>query len=306
MAIPTFQQCMLPLLNSVKDGEDHVLKVIVPLLARHFQLTQDELEETLPSGPQPLFYNRVAWAQTYLVKAGLLERPQRGVFRITLRGSELLSNSPTKIGVADLKKFEGFGDGKGRGSKDSSSRETELADLPSELTPREALDRAFSTIQSELADEVLAALKAGSDKFFEVVVVELLVKMGYGGNRVAAGRAIGRSSDEGIDGVIKEDHLGLDNIYIQAKKWEGTVGRPEIQKFSGALDGQRARKGVFITTSSFTKEARGYADAIDKKIALIDGIMLAELMIEFDLGVVLEQRIDVKRLDTEYFSNPQF
>ena len=292
---------MLPLLECVKDGQEHQLKDVVPLLATRFELSQAELEETLPSGPQSLFYNRVAWAQTYLVKARLLERPQRGLFRITSRGKATLKKAPGSIDVAYLKQFDEFNAFTNRSAEEAQAVPDLPTEINSQLTPQETLETAFQTILSELADEVLSALKASSDKFFEYVVVEVLVKMGYGGNRTDAGRAIGKSGDEGIDGVIKEDHLGLDSIYIQAKRWEGIVGRPEIQKFSGALDGQRAKKGVFITTSDFTKEARNYAASIDKKIVLIDGVWLAKLMMEFNVGVVSEGTYEVKRLDSDYF-----
>jgi len=203
--------------------------------------------------------------------------------------------------VALLKQFKEFNEFRNRTIGEAENSKELLPETPSQLTPEETLATAFQTLQSELADEVLAALKMSSDKFFEYVVIEVLVKMGYGGNRADAGRAIGKSGDEGIDGVIKEDHLGLDSIYVQAKRWENTVSRPEIQKFSGALDGQRARKGVFITTSDYTKEARTYASSIDKKIVLIDGIWLAKLMIEFNVGVVSTGTFEVKRLDSDYF-----
>ena len=292
---------MLPLLECVRDGQDHQLKKVVPELATRFRLTELEMEETIPSGPQPLFYNRVAWAQTYLVKAGLLARSQRGVFKITARGLRVLKKPPASINIAFLKQFEEFNVSRSQSVDLGQSSLGVMTEVNSELTPQEALDVAFQTLQSGLADDLLSSLKSSNDKFFEYVVVEVLVKMGYGGNRVDAGKAIGRSGDEGIDGVIKEDHLGLDSIYIQAKRWESTIGRPEIQKFSGALDGQRARKGVFITTSDFTKEARAYAANIDKKIVLIDGMWLAKLMIEFNVGVVSVGTYEVKRLDSDYF-----
>ncbi len=292
---------MLPLLEAVSDGNERTLKEIIPVLALRFKLTPPELEETLPSGPQPLFYNRVAWAQTYLVKAALLERPKRGVFRITSRGKTSLKEGLASIDIAYLKQFDEFNVFRATTTENPGGVTDQATEGVSQLTPQESLVKAFDTIQAELADEVLTALKASTDRFFEYVVVEVLVKMGYGGNRHEAGKAIGRSGDEGIDGVIKEDHLGLENIYIQAKKWEGNVSRPEIQKFSGALDGQRSKKGVFITTSDFTKEARNYANSIEKKIVLIDGLWLAKLMIEFNVGVVSEGSYEVKRLDSDYF-----
>jgi len=302
MAIPDYQACMLPLLRHVADGAEHQLKEVVTTLAAEFKLTSDEINEFLPSGQQPVFINRIGWARTYLKKAGLLIAPRRGYFSISPRGLEVLRENPPSINVKYLERFPEFLDFKT--SKKNLSEESpspSQAETPLGQTPHEALETAYERLRSELAGEILLALKGADPTLFENIVVELLVKMGYGGSRKDAGRAIGRSGDEGIDGIIKEDHLGLDNVYIQAKRWEGTVGRPEIQKFAGALQGQRARKGIFITTSDYSKEAYDYVSRIESKIVLMDGKTLSYLMIDFGVGVASVSTYEVKKIDLDYF-----
>lgn len=303
MAIPDFQSCMLPVMQLSTDGRDHRVADLYQQLAERFELTEADLAEQLPSGRAPLFYNRVAWAVFHLRKAGLLETPRRSFVRITAAGREAVDLGPDRIDLKFLKRYPAFVEFRTRKAdgSDSEAATEEILEAATE-TPRELLERSYQQLRGELASEVALALKSADPAKFERIVVELLVRMGYGGNLVDAGRAIGRSGDEGIDGVIKEDHLGLDNIYVQAKKWEGTVGRPEIQKFAGALQGQRARKGVFITTSEFSKDAREYVQRIEAKIVLIDGKTLCELMIDFNVGVNPTERFELKRIDLDFFS----
>ncbi|MFH1951589.1 MAG: restriction endonuclease [Pseudomonadota bacterium] len=300
MAIPDFQSIMLPLLKFCADGAEHTNREGIDALAQEFSLTEEEQKQLLPSGQQCVFDNRVGWARTHMKMAKLLENTSRGVFRITNRGKQILDQSPTEINLRLLREFPEY-----LAARDKHKR-TEKAvsgdDKEETQTPEEQLEEAYETLRDNLASEIITQLKDASPIFFEKVVVEVLVKMGYGGSRKDAGQAIGRSGDEGIDGIIKEDRLGLDIIYIQAKKWENTVSRPEIQKFAGALQGKRARKGIFITTSDFSKSALEYASAIENKIILIDGQQLAQLMIDFNVGVATEATYELKRLDSDYFT----
>jgi restriction system protein len=303
MAIPDFQTLLLPLLSLAGSMRECALHEAKSLLAGQFGLTQEEREELLPSGRQRRFDNRVAWAKVYLEQAGLVHSPKRGRFLITQAGQALLAEKPDKINIALLdryEKFRVFRNASGKGVMEAGSRPTGAE--VSSATPEEELEAAYQSIRTELASELLDKVKAGSPQFFETLVVELLLKMGYGGSRADAGRAIGASGDEGIDGIINEDRLGLDIIYIQAKRWAGTVGRPEIQKFVGALHGKRARKGVFLTTSTFSAEAKEYVAHIDPRVLLIDGAELADYMIDLNLGVTPKATFEIKRIDTDYFS----
>lgn len=303
MPIPDYQACMLPLLRFAADGQEHQLKDAIHQLSNDFSLTDEEKAEFLPSGQQPVFTNRVGWARTYLKKAGLLDSPRRSYFQITERGRSVIQENPSEINVKYLERFPEFLEFKSiRKEKSDDSNGSEEPELSLGQTPHEALENSYERLRSELATDILSNIKASDPTLFENIVVELIVKMGYGGSRKDAGRAIGRSGDEGIDGIIKEDHLGLDNIYIQAKRWEATIGRPEIQKFAGALQGQRARKGIFITTSDFSRDALDYVARIDSKIILIDGKTLSRLMIDFGVGVTTVATYDVKKLDSDYFS----
>ena len=302
MAIPDYQSIMLPLLELAGNDEPWSVRDAVEHLAKHFSLTEDEIRELLQSRKQPIFYNRVNWARTYMLKAGLLEAPERGVFRITERGREILISSPPAINVKFLKQFEEFRDFQSR--RKSTKSETAKSDNEiSENAPEEDLEATYQVIRKGLANDILTTIKSCSPSFFEQLVVDLLIRMGYGGSRQEAGQAIGRSADEGIDGIIKEDRLGLDIIYVQAKRWEHPIGRPEVQKFAGALQGQRARKGVFLTTSTFSHEAREYVKNIEMKIVLIGGDELADLMIDHGIGVTTETIYELKKIDSDYFSD---
>jgi restriction system protein len=300
MLIPDYQTCMLPFLQHLADGQEHTLADAEESLAEHFKLSPAERAERLPSGQQGVFKNRIGWARTYLKKAALLESPRRAVFRITERGLQTLTTQPARIDGKYLEQFPEFMEFRDASKSDSGlASPIELA--PSRTTPEEAIEAAHQGLQDQLAAELLTRILACSPTFFEQLVVELLVKMGYGGSRKDAGERIGQTGDGGIDGIIKEDRLGLDTIFIQAKRWQGNVGRPEIQKFVGALQGQRAKKGVFITTSSDTADAADYASRIDTKVVLIDGKHLAGLMIDFDVGVSPAAAYIVKRIDSDYF-----
>lgn len=310
MAIPDFQAILLPLLKLAGDQKRHSMQEAIQYLANTFQLTNEERKELLPSGKQAVFDNRVGWARTYLKKAGLLESPARSFFQITNQGVDLLQTNPSKINTAFLKKYPEFREFQmGNPSKDKSASDNDANLSISEAenqgsnqqTPEEILEYSYQELRSALAQELLEKVKSCSPSFFERLVVELLVKMGYGGSIKEAGRAMGKTGDEGIDGMIKEDRLGLDRIYIQAKRWQDSVGRPEIQKFVGALAGQGANKGIFITTSKFTEQAKTYSPKNDTKVVLIDGAELAEYMIDFDLGVSTVSEYKLKKIDTDYF-----
>jgi restriction system protein len=297
MAIPDYQSIMLPLLQLAGDQQEHKMKEATDTLADQFNLTEEERKTQIPSGTQSLFYNRVGWARTYLVKAGLLDTPSRGYIKITVSGLKLLAEKPIEINNKTLKKYPGF-----QQFIKTDPGETPTTE-PKVQTPEELIEEGYQTIRDSLAAELLAEVKAASPQFFERLVVELLVKMGYGGSRKDAGEAIGKSGDEGIDGIIKEDRLGLDVIYIQAKRWEkNTVTPAEIQQFVGALHGKNANKGVFITTSTFSKKAWEYAEKVGTKIILIDGHQLAQLMIDFNVGVSNVSCYEIKKIDSDYFS----
>ena len=302
MALPDFQSTMLPLLQFAGDRQEHSLREAVDSLADHFGLSAVERKELLPSGQQEVLNNRVGWARTYLTKACLLQVTRRGHFEIAKRGLEVLADRPSRVDSKFLERFDEFRQFKALRHTRSADTEVEAAETDQEATPEEALESAYGRLRDSLAADILQQVKGASPSLFEKLVVELLVKMGYGGSRQDAGRAIGRSGDEGIDGIIKEDRLGLDIIYIQAKRWEAIVGRPEVQKFAGALQGQRARKGIMITTSAFSVDAHTYVSQIDSKIVLIDGAQLAGLMIEQNLGVSPMASYDVKKVDTDYFT----
>lgn len=300
MAIPDYQTCMLPLLKYYGDGQEHTNRETIDALAKDFKLTEEESRMMLPSGVQGLFDNRVNWARTYMKKAALVESPKRGIHKITKRGLDLLKKKPERIDVAYLGQFQEFKDFRALRHAKQENEGPEL-DL-NNRTPEESLEVAYQKLRGDLAADLIQRLKTSSPSFFERLVVEVIVKMGYGGTRKDAGKAIGTSRDGGIDGIIKEDKLGLDAIYIQAKRWENTVGRPEIQKFVGALTGQRAKKGLFITTSDYSADAEDYVSRIDAKVVLIDGETLAQLMIDHNVGVSTVGSYDIKKVDSDYFS----
>ena len=301
MAIPDYQSLMLPLLRLTADKKEHSLKDATHILSKEFNLSEVELAEMLPSARKTRFYDRVGWAGTYLRKAGLLSAPRRGWFQITQRGLDVLGNPPDRITVGFLEQFDEFVQFRERHEKntENSSNDPKI-DIESQ-TPEESIESAYLNIRQSLTDEILQTVKNCSPSFFEQLVVDVLVKMGYGGTRKDAGKAVGKSGDDGIDGIINEDRLGLDVIYLQAKRWENPVGRPEIQKFAGALQGQRAKKGIFITTSTFTKEAQEFASRIESKITLVDGETLSQLMIDYNVGVNLVASYELKRIDSDYF-----
>jgi len=305
MPIPDFQTLMLPLLRYSANGENHTKHEAVPALAKEFGLSEAELAEELPKVHQGKFYNRVAWAQTYLKQAGLLEITGRGLFRITERGKQVLASNPARIDMKFLERFPEYIAFRNRGkvAKDKSEEtgQAVVEGAVSEATPEELLEAGYRQLRSALASELLQQVKSGSPAFFERMVVELLLRMGYGGTREDAGQVVGKSGNGGIDGIIKEDRLGLDVIYIQAKRWEADVGSSEIRNFIGALSVHKARKGVFMTTSGFNKNARETAAKVDSKIVLIDGPMLAELMMDFGLGVSQVNTYEIKRVDSDYF-----
>jgi restriction system protein len=302
MAIPDYQSLMLPVLQLAGDQHEHSLQETIESLAKKFNLSDDERKELLPSGRQAIFDNRVGWARTYLKKAGLLHSPRRSYFQITARGLSVLKQAPSLINVKFLRQFPEFIEFQSKNNKPDDNAIAEASE-ESLQSPGEEFELAYQRIRLALATELLQTIKTCSPMFFERLVVDLLVKMGYGGTRKDAGQAIGKSGDGGIDGIIKEDRLGLDIVYIQAKRWDETlIGRPEIQKFAGALQGQRAKKGIFITTSKFTQSAHDYASIIDSKIVLIDGETLAQLMIDYNVGVNVVATYELKRMDSDYFA----
>lgn len=300
--IPDYQSVMLPLLRLAADGQEHRFRDVVETLEDHFALSEDERNELLPSGTQAVFRNRVGWARTYLKQAGLLTATKRGYFTISDRGKALLAREPEKIDLGLLETFDDFLEFKSRKRTDTSQTPPQESTIASsDQTPEDALASAYRTLRRDVEREILDQVMSASPAFFEQLVVDLLVRMGYGGNRQDAAKAVGRSGDGGIDGIINEDQLGLDVIYIQAKRWENNVGRPELQKFAGALQGQRARKGIMITTAGFTLEARDYSNAIDTRIILIDGDRLSSLMVDFGVGVSTVGTYEIKKIDTDYF-----
>lgn len=307
MPIPDYQTLMLPLLQFISDGMEHSTREAINALAEQCGLTAEERTTLLPSGKQAVFDNRVGWARTYMKNAGLVENPKRGIIKISDRGREVLEKNPSQIDNHFLEQFEEYREFKERAKE--SQKKTKVSATPAvltDITPEESLEYGYQRLQQELSDELLSRVKKCSPQFFESLVVELLVKMGYGGSIKDAGQAIGKSGDEGLDGIIKEDRLGLDVIYVQAKRWEGTVSRPEIQKFAGALQGRRAKKGIFITTSGFSKDALEYVSRIDNKLSLVDGLSLVQLMIEHDLGVSVSQMYEIKKVDSDYFDEELF
>lgn len=300
MGIPDFQSVMLPLMRFCADEKEHAISETTDTLADQFKLTDDERKALLPSGVQEIFRNRVAWAKSHLKMAGLLETPKRGIYKITERGLETLRKNPPLINLKYLYQFPEYV--AFRNTHRERPESTDDTENGQAGTPEEALESAHEKIRDSLASEILQKLKSCSPSFFERLVVEVIVKMGYGGTRQDAGKAIGKSGDGGIDGIIKEDKLGLDTIYIQAKRWENTVGRPEIQKFVGALTGQRAKKGLFISTSNFSSDAMDYVSRVDTKIVLIDGETLAQLMIDHNVGVSTIATYNLKKIDSDYFT----
>jgi restriction system protein len=302
LTIPDYQTLMLPLMEIANDGAEHRMSDAVDVLAERFRLTPAERETLLPSGRQTTIANRIGWSKTYLAKAGLLDGSKRGVFSITDRGREVMQGHPARIDVKFLKQFPGFEEFR-TSIRDKVPADATDTNTAQTQTPEELLEDSYERLKSRLSEDLLSRVRQVSPARFESIVLDLLLAMGYGGSRPDAGRAVGRSGDGGIDGLINEDPLGLDVVYIQAKRWEGVVGRPVVQAFVGSLEGQRAKKGVLITTSSFTTDATQYVGMIDKKVILIDGSRLAQLMIEHGVGVTVEQTYLIKRLDLDYYDD---
>lgn len=299
MAIPSYEKFLLPVLKLLSDGKVRTKQEIVRTMAKQFQLSEDELAETLPSQTQPTYVNRIGWAITYLKKAELIVSPSRANFKITDEGKKLVENNVSDLTAKDLKQYEPFLKFIKTSHKQNDTDHT----IQEETTPLENMINNFELLKKEVCDEILQKILEQSSDFFEQLVVDLVVAMGYGGSIEDAGKATKRTGDEGIDGIIKQDRLGLDNIYLQAKRWQrdNVVSRPEIQKFVGALAGQGARKGIFITTSRFSKDALEYKPRNDTSVILIDGQKLVELMYEYNIGVTTEMKFEIKRLDSDYF-----
>lgn len=304
MAIPDYEAVMLPLLKQLADGQVRVLRDVIATLADEFKLSDEECAQLLPSGGTLTFASRVGWAKTYMKKAGLLAQPKRGTVQITSAGQTVLNSQPQQLDSKYLERFDSFMAFRNAGRVDPGQPVPQQVVLPKDQTPDEVMETASSQLRAALADEVLDRVKACPPAFFERLVVQLLIRMGYGGSREEAGRAMGRSGDGGIDGIINEDRLGLDAIYLQAKRWDGSVGAGEIRDFKGALDAKGAQKGVFITTGNFTPAAREAASiSRSYKIVLIDGARLADLMIEHDLGVSVAATYQLKRIDSDFFAD---
>jgi len=304
MAVPDFQTLMLPVLSAAKDGEANIVDVRTKL-AEKFRLTAEDLNQLLPGGRQTTFANRIGWARTYLGKAGLLEATRRGYFRITDRGREVLKQNPVRIDIAFLSRFPEFTDFRSK-ERDGTTSETESDQSLLERsgqTPDELLRVTHQEIEKALRTDLLERVYASAPAFFEKLIVGLLLAMGYGGSREDAGRAIGRSGDGGLDGVIDQDPLGLDRVYIQAKryKFDIAVSEPEIRGFAGSLESVKATKGVFVTSSYFTAPAKAFAEKISRRIILIDGDQLARLMIRYGIGTRIEETFHLKKIDEDFF-----
>lgn len=298
MTMPQFRYIILPFLKHLSDGKEYSMKEIESALASEFKLTEEELSQTTPSGRMAIFSNRIGWSKTYLKKAGLVDSPRKSFVKITKQGIDVLSKNPKIIDTKFLNNFSSFREFQYGDDEGVSQVKEEI----SENTPEEIMEEGYQSILKNVQAELLTNLKNSSPTFFEQAVVDLLIAMGYGGSRKDAGQAIGKSGDEGIDGFIKEDKLGLDMIYIQAKRWENPVGRPEVHSFVGALSGKFSKKGILITTSRFTKEALSYVEKLEYKIILIDGWRLVQLMSEYNVGVSTVAKYEVKKIDTDYFT----
>ena len=300
MSIPDFQSLMLPILQLLADGKDHAMRDVTSAIISQLGLTAEEIAEKLPSGQQTVIGNRIAWAKAHLKMAELVQSPSRGIVRITKTGETLLKQKPERIDLRLLKTYPAY-------LKNVTGPErTNGPPVNGPVvhgTPKEQIESAYLELKTTLAREILDKIKASSPAFFEELVVRLLVGMGYGGSLADAGQRLGRPGDGGIDGIIKEDRLGLDLVCIQAKRWESTVGRPVVQGFVGSMDFHRSRKGVLITTSGFSADAQDYIQRIEgKKVVLIDGSTLAELMIEFNIGVSVAETYQLKKIDHDFFS----
>ncbi|MBP0723927.1 restriction endonuclease [Bacillus sp. RG28] len=301
MAVPGYQDFMYPFLKQLEDGKEYRLQDLYVILAKHFNLTDKDITEKLPSGKQTLIVNRIGWARTYLNKAGLIKVVRRAVFKITDEGLDVLKE-PGLIRI-DRKFLTRYGCFNEFINNTSNEKKTPEISINDERTPLELIDYNFNVLKNELQELLLEKILECSPSFFESMIVDLIVTMGYGGSVNDAGRAIGKTGDEGIDGIIKEDVLGLDMIYLQAKRWkvDSTVSRPDIQGFVGSLVGKKASKGIFITTAKFSKEARAYTESIEKRVILIDGQDLTNLMFKYNVGVSDEEVYTIKKIDLDFF-----
>jgi restriction system protein len=299
MPVPDFQSLFIPVLRSTDDGNEHSMAELRDRIAADLKLTPEDISQKFPRSGETVFANRTAWSATYLNKAGALERIKRGVLKITERGRELLALNLPRLTIQNLSKYPEFV-AYYKGTQEGGDEDQGIKPEKTQ-TPEEQLAGAYKVLRDSLANDVLETVKKASPRFFEELVVDLLVAMGYGGSVEDAGKAVGKSGDGGIDGIIKEDKLGLDVVYVQAKRWSNSVGRPVVQAFAGSLEGVRARKGVLITTSYFSPDALDYIHKIEKRIVLIDGQQLADLMIDHDIGVNVSVTYKVKRLDSDYF-----
>jgi len=301
VSIPDYETLMLPVLEFLADGQTRKTSELIAYITKRFELTPEDLKVLIPSGGGKLIHNRVGWACTYLRKAGLIQSPQRAHNRITESGKKVLAQKPEKINVKflkTLKAFEGFLDPKEPAEKTDQTP----YQPPGEKTPDEIIGEQSDLINSSLASDLLDQVSTMEPAAFEQLVVDILLAMGYGGTADDAGKAIGQSNDGGVDGVIMEDVLGLDTIYIQAKRWKNTVPVKEIRDFAGALMSKRSNKGVFITTSNFPPSAREFTNSVALKIILIDGKKLADLMLKYNLGVTTKRIIEIKEIDSDYFA----
>jgi restriction system protein len=297
MTIPSFEYFMLPILKNTEDGKEYYFRDVMEKIINETQLTEEERTKLLPSGSTLVVNSRIGWARTYLTKAGLLKKTKRGYFAISQDGIKLLKTNPKGINLKLLDQYDSFKSWRIHNVNDSEKVEN----IDKDITPDELIENELQIIKKQLEDDLLEQLKQVSPGKFENIVVDLLVKMGYGGSKKEAAQVVGKTGDGGIDGIIKEDKLGLDAVYIQAKRWDSQVGRPEIQKFAGALLGQKAKKGVFLTTGTFSNEAFKYAENLDTKIILIDGHYLTELLFEYNLGVSISKTYEIKKVDSDYF-----
>lgn len=304
MTIPKYHEFMKPILILLNNENLYSRSEIYSAMADQFEITEAEKEEWLPSKKQLVYKNRIGWALTYLKKAGLIESPKKAYYSITPTGKKVLLENPMFIDNKYLQRFDAFKEFIEMSNGDDST--AVILDNTKNDSPQDLMDTSYAQIMKTLEDDILSEVVSQTPEFFEKLVVDLLISMGYGGSQIQNGQVLGKSGDGGVDGVIKEDKLGFDKIYVQAKKWDtlSTIGRPELQKFVGALSGQGALKGAFITTAKFSKEAWEYAKNQHMyKIALIDGITLAKLMIENNIGVSTETVYEIKKVDSDYFSD---
>lgn len=299
MPIPDFQSTFLPILQYLADGEEHNNREIQDALEKRFNLSEEEKRELLPSGKQRVFSNRIAWGKSYLKQAGLIGSQKRGSYHITYEGKNVLNNPPEEMSIKHLMEYPSFREFReGHKSLDKAPN-VEAED--NDMTPQEHIEYGYNQINRNLKKELLGKIKECDPRFFEQLVVDLLLTMGYGGSQQEAATLTEKGADEGIDGVINEDKLGLDILYVQAKRWANVIGRPEVQKFAGALHGKKAKKGIYITLSDFSGSAVEYVKTIDTKIVLINGEKLTELMIKYGVGVDVEAVYEIKKISLDYF-----